>query len=73
MSATGRRPGPLCVVCGNVLGVYEPLMVLCADRPARRTSRAAEGTLPQGCVAMHELCYRASSPLPDDLSPPPAC
>ncbi len=69
MSATGRRPGPLCVVCGDVLGVYEPVIVLCADQPARRTSRAAAGALPQGAMAMHERCYLA----PDDISPPPAC
>jgi hypothetical protein len=73
MSAIGKRAGPLCVVCGDVLGVYEPVIVLCADQPARRTSRAAEATLPQGCMAMHEPCYLTRPSLSDDLSRPAAC
>jgi len=48
-------------VCGDVLGVYEPVIVLCADQPARRTSRAAEGTLPHTGMVMHEHCYLSHS------------
>ncbi|HTA14683.1 MAG TPA: hypothetical protein VK781_07485 [Solirubrobacteraceae bacterium] len=34
-----------CAGCGDVIGVYEPLVVACGDRSARTTSRAAEPDL----------------------------
>jgi hypothetical protein len=60
MDAPGRptfNAPPRCAACGEVLGVYEPLVHV-IDRSARRTSRAAE---PDVCGAgsdcYHVVCY----------------
>lgn len=46
---------PRCARCGDVMGVYEPLIHV-ADERVRRTSRAAE---PDVCRA-DGVCYHAS-------------
>lgn len=48
-----RRP-PKCVLCGEAIGVYEPLTHVLGDL-ARRTSRGAE---PEVCSS-HGACYHA--------------
>lgn len=55
-----------CQRCGEVIGVYEPLVVS-EERRARVTSRAAEPALPAGgsychhsCVAMSEVAADAA-------------
>jgi hypothetical protein len=50
--------GPLrCHHCGDVIGVYEPMIVL-AGGEARKTSKAAEhGTRPPGSECYHHACY----------------
>jgi hypothetical protein len=51
------RATPTCQCCGEVIGVYEPMVVLAEGR-ARTTSRAAE---PDVAVAAeqryHDACY----------------
>lgn len=55
---TGERfQGRNCAYCGDVLGVYEPLVVLIRGEQAGRTSLAALGRLPAGdLVLIHEHC-----------------
>jgi hypothetical protein len=48
------RRAPKCVVCGEAIGVYEPLTHVLGDL-ARRTSRGAE---PEVCSS-HGVCYHA--------------
>lgn len=48
-----------CRRCGDVIGVYEPLMV-CAEQRARVTSRAAEPDMKAaGGTHYHRACYAA--------------
>lgn len=47
-----------CRHCGEVIGVYEPLVVS-ENHTARVTSRAAEPTLPAGGVYSHHSCVGA--------------
>lgn len=48
---------PRCRRCGEVIGVYEPLVVVSQHEP-RRTSLAAAGqALPPGSAAYHEACF----------------
>ncbi|HSC02815.1 MAG TPA: hypothetical protein VLC49_05830 [Solirubrobacteraceae bacterium] len=47
----------LCPLCGDRIGVYEPMIVI-TPYGARRTSSACEPTLPQsGAILLHEACY----------------
>jgi hypothetical protein len=52
--------GPLhCAHCGEVIGVYEPLVALASGR-ARETSVAAEALLADGRADYyHSACYDA--------------
>jgi hypothetical protein len=43
-ATSGRTPRPECVLCGEPIGVYEPLVTIERGR-ARTTSRAAEPAL----------------------------
>jgi hypothetical protein len=59
----------LCEVCGDVIGAYEPMIVL-AEAHARRTSRAAERAAggPVGSC-FHDSCFARAydaGPDPDD-------
>lgn len=50
-----------CKHCGEVIGVYEPLVV-CAKGAARTTSRAAEPDLElRGATHYHRACYAAEA------------
>ncbi len=51
------RSAPLCAACGDVIGVYEPLVHV-IDGVAHKTSRAAEPQLAQGQgdVLYHLAC-----------------
>jgi hypothetical protein len=50
--------GRNCAYCGDVLGVYEPIVVTIRGQHAGRTSLAAVGGLPEdGVVLMHERCH----------------
>ena len=47
-----------CAACGEVLGVYEPLVVVVDGERAGRTSFAALGPLPNDrIVLLHESCF----------------
>ena len=47
----------LCALCGDRIGVYEPMIVI-TPYGARRTSRAREPLLPQsGAILLHDGCY----------------
>jgi hypothetical protein len=57
-----------CAHCGDVIGIYEPLIVV-EEQGARQTSRAAEPELPGGPGNhYHRACYpageRERSPVP---------
>lgn len=56
MSTPDHLPQVRCQHCGDVIGVYEPLVLLCAsDR--RETSLAAEPDLAAGASsAYHRAC-----------------
>jgi hypothetical protein len=58
----GSEGGARCGVCGEVVGVYEPLIVLAGDAP-RLTSLAREPDLAGGLDVglYHEGCYRGGS------------
>ena len=47
---------PRCALCNEVLGVYEPIVLIDGDGEQTRTTRAA-GELPDGRTAVHEECY----------------
>jgi hypothetical protein len=66
------RPGPCCDVCGEPIGVYEPLIAIERGR-ARRTSRASEPGI--GTAAgeyRHRECHdeRRGAPASRDVSAP---
>ncbi len=48
---------PRCTRCGEVIGVYEPLILIERGEP-RETSRAAEpGSGTEGTARFHHACY----------------
>jgi hypothetical protein len=52
------QPVPLCAACGEVIGVYEPLVHV-INGVARKTSRAAEPQLARGQAdAVYHLACR---------------
>jgi hypothetical protein len=53
---------PRCLVCGEVIGVYEPLVQVFADG-VRESSRAAEPALSGGAGGSlyHAACYQGSA------------
>ena len=56
-AAPQPRPRPLCAACRDVIGVYEPA-VMVGEGGARATSRAAEPSLPfAGEDCYHLDCY----------------
>jgi len=51
-----------CTHCGDVIGVYEPMVVVRVGDAARETSRAADPELPRaGDEHFHSECYAAMS------------
>ena len=46
-----------CRRCGEVIGVYEPIVLTVGDGPSRRTSLALEGELPADAIAVHGDCH----------------
>jgi hypothetical protein len=47
----------VCPLCGDRIGVYEPMIVI-TPYGARRTSRANEPRLPEsGAILLHNGCY----------------
>jgi hypothetical protein len=51
------RPRPRCRHCGDVIGVYEP-MILVSSEGGRETSLAAEPQLDAtGCTCFHAPCF----------------
>jgi hypothetical protein len=62
------QAGPLCSYCGEVLGVYEPLIVVDHDRGATRTSRLNQGGSPPAGVMVHEQCYEQREPSSEQRS-----
>jgi len=61
MESARRDARPVCVRCCQVLGVYEPIVVVRPDGRPRRTSIADDG-LPLEGEAMHEVCYASACP-----------
>jgi len=50
-----------CEHCGDLIGVYEPLVV-CSEGGTRTTSRAAEPDLEAaGATHYHRACYNAEA------------
>jgi hypothetical protein len=50
-------PAPRCAYCSEIVGVYEPLVLLLPGRQIRKSSRLAEGTLPADGILLHGTCY----------------
>ena len=50
---------PLCRHCNDVLGIYEPIILLMDGEPPKLTSRAAT-PLPHDGFALHQGCFRQS-------------
>lgn len=46
----------LCPLCGERIGVYEPMIVI-TPYGARRTSRAREALPPTPAILLHAGCY----------------
>ena len=47
----------ICPLCGDRIGVYEPMIVI-TRYGARRTARACEPLLPErGEILLHDGCY----------------
>lgn len=58
MAAEAKSVFPLCERCGDVIGVYDPLVHV-AGETARRTSRAAEPDIAAvGGRIYHDVCYQ---------------
>lgn len=55
------------MVCGEVIGVYEPLLLL-ESEGLRETARAAERYEPgaSGAVCFHRYCYPGSATASDE-------
>jgi hypothetical protein len=60
-----------CAVCGDVIGFYEPVVVL-DDSGFRETSLLNEPMLVAEQVAMHHGCARAQTLLPPERCNPAA-
>jgi hypothetical protein len=58
----GLAPRPFCAQCADVIGVYEPVVLLFADGRTRTTALTAEPGVPADAVALHPLCYAARAP-----------
>jgi hypothetical protein len=61
-----------CWRCGDVIGVYEPMVLLLGDE-ALMTSRAAANQPPAHARRLHEACFALfdGSPEPTVQRPPP--
>lgn len=57
------RTNFVCEHCAEVIGVYEPLFVLCNSH-SRLTSRAAEPDLPPDGRYLHRACIELYDRLP---------
>ncbi|HMD52753.1 MAG TPA: hypothetical protein VKG62_08550 [Solirubrobacteraceae bacterium] len=55
-----------CELCGEVIGVYEPLIAV-GEGDARETSRAAEPNLQEGVECFHRACFETHR---GELGPP---
>jgi hypothetical protein len=56
MSAPGGEKRLLCRHCGEVIGVYEPMVVLAHDGPVY-TSPASSSELPRAALSFHAECF----------------
>jgi hypothetical protein len=65
------RPRLTCNHCGEVIGVYESIVVMCGGQP-RETSRAMEPTVGSDPGELyHQACYQervGKTPAPDSVS-----
>jgi hypothetical protein len=54
------HPGPFCAFCGEVLGIYEPVILVRPEEPPRTISLAVEEP-PDDGITMHSGCYLKSA------------
>jgi hypothetical protein len=66
MSERADLPGPFCAFCGEIMGVYEPLILIGHDRSTVRTSRLSHRGTPDDVLMVHEDCYKRRQPWSDD-------
>jgi hypothetical protein len=66
MAYEEQRPQPWCSHCGDIIGVYEPLIMM-AESGQHETSVAAELHLfPTNDDCYHHSCYYVATRLPED-------
>jgi len=68
MVGNGNLAGPFCALCGKVLGVYEPLILIGSEQQVTRTSRLKHPHAPQSGVIVHESCYERRQPWSEERS-----
>jgi len=66
MSKRADPPDPFCAFCGEIMGVYEPLILIGRDHSAVRTSRLSHGGMPHDALMVHEDCFERRQPWSDD-------
>ncbi len=62
MSMNGQPSALFCAFCGEVMGVYEPLVAVSGDRSTVRTSRLNHRDAPDAGILVHEDCFAKSQP-----------
>jgi hypothetical protein len=61
-SSAAPRPGkPHCEICGDVIGVYEPYVLVREDDEGFISSLASRSLTSRGGVLYHLECFRARS------------
>jgi len=55
-------PPPWCTYCGEVLGVYEPLVVLLPREAPRMITNAEVRRLPAHAIVLHADCHAGGEP-----------
>jgi hypothetical protein len=61
MTSDGDK-GVLCALCGERMGVYEPLIALAPGQHGVRTSRLLQRDRPVDGLLVHEECFASRRP-----------
>ena len=56
-SEPGEEELPRCEACTDVIGMYEPIVVLHGQRPVMTSRAGLPGALPEGARCWHRDCF----------------
>jgi len=67
MLSDGNPAGHRCALCGETIGVYEPLVLIGHDQQVSRTSRLKHPGTDLPGTLVHEDCYAGHRPSSETL------